>query len=216
MDVDRILEALGRLSAERRQAPAEPEPPAPTPAAVERILAAVGARSGPASAPSPGKILRLRPRSRVVAAAFGATAAATAIALVLFVRSPAGLPAYQVEMWGAETTRSGTGPDPQPPLLASPRTEVEVIARPAQPVTGEVGARAFLVAGGEVVPWLVPVARSPDGSIRLRGPIPPGATERRLLIFVGRPAALAGELPGLTERAELQRFERPLRWQGGR
>lgn len=67
--------------------------------------------------------------------------------------------------------------------------------RPAGPVAGAVGARAFLVQGDVVRPWNVPYMVQRDGSVRIEGAtdtifagVPAGAWE--IAVAVGRPENL--------------------------
>jgi hypothetical protein len=67
--------------------------------------------------------------------------------------------------------------------------------RPAGPVTGAVGARAFLVQGDVVRPWDVAFTVQRDGSVRIEGAtdvlfagVPAGAWE--IAVAVGRPENL--------------------------
>lgn len=75
----------------------------------------------------------------------------------------------------------------------------ELEARPASPVTGAIGARAFLLrgsaAGREVRPWDPPFLVARDGSVRISGnvdslfaAVPAGSWE--LAVAIGRPETL--------------------------
>jgi hypothetical protein len=71
----------------------------------------------------------------------------------------------------------------------------EADLRPSAPVTGAVGARAFLLRGNEVRPWNPPFEVARDGSVRIAGPVdtlfagvPAGPWE--IAVAVGRPETL--------------------------
>jgi hypothetical protein len=79
------------------------------------------------------------------------------------------------------------------PLLPGARFEVEL--RPATPVKGAVGARAFLLRGDEVRPWDPPFSVDADGSVRIAGPVDTlfarvPAGEWEIAVAVGRPEEL--------------------------
>jgi hypothetical protein len=78
-------------------------------------------------------------------------------------------------------------------LRAGDRFEVDV--RPTAPVTGAVGARAFLLRGDEVWPWDPPFQVARDGAVHIAGAaerlfanVPPGPWE--IAVAVGRPETL--------------------------
>jgi hypothetical protein len=80
-------------------------------------------------------------------------------------------------------------------VLLPPGRRFEVELRPSEPVTGAVGARAFLVRGTEVRPWDPPFEIARDGSARISGTVeqlfagvPPGDWE--IDLAVGRPETL--------------------------
>jgi hypothetical protein len=94
-------------------------------------------------------------------------------------------------------------PTVPPYTLAVPSNEAalerggrfEVDVRPTVPVTGAVGARAFLLRGAEVRPWDPPFEVARDGSVRIVGAVgalfagvPPGEWE--IAVAVGRPETL--------------------------
>jgi hypothetical protein len=73
------------------------------------------------------------------------------------------------------------------------RFEIEV--RPLGPVTGAVGARAFLLRGDAVRPWDPPFVVDRDGSVRIAGPVASlfagvPAGEWEVAVAVGRPEML--------------------------
>jgi hypothetical protein len=76
-------------------------------------------------------------------------------------------------------------------------SQLTLVVRPQQPVTGKVEAQAFLARGNEWIPWRPEIEIAENGSVRLRGElggeIQPG--DWRLWVVVGRP----GELPSLDE-----------------
>jgi hypothetical protein len=80
-------------------------------------------------------------------------------------------------------------------LSVRPGGRFEIDIRPAVPVTGAVGARAFLLRGNVVRPWDPPVDVARDGSVRIAGSVdtlfanvPPGPWE--IVVAVGRPETL--------------------------
>jgi hypothetical protein len=95
-------------------------------------------------------------------------------------------------------------PPTVPPYMLTARSEAttlragdrfEVDLRPTAPVTGAVGARAFLFRGDEVWPWDPPFQVARDGSVRIAGAadtlfanVPSGPWE--IAVAVGRPETL--------------------------
>jgi hypothetical protein len=80
-------------------------------------------------------------------------------------------------------------------LVLTPGTAFEMLLRPASPVEGAIGARAFLLRGDEVRPWNAPSSVGLDGSVRIGGPVdtifagvPGGPWE--VVVAVGRPEVL--------------------------
>ncbi len=96
-----------------------------------------------------------------------------------------------------------------------PGATFEMVLRPASPVEGAIGARAFLLRGSEVRPWNPPSSVGLDGSVRITGPvdtlfagIPAGGWE--VAVAVGRPEVLPSA-PGDITRAR-DEDTRPSAW----
>jgi hypothetical protein len=131
---------------------------------------------------------RARPRSssvrprrwpRTLAAFAAAATLAVAASALLFVR-PAGapLPPYAAVVDGELDVRAlPAGPGGVARL--GPGSSLDVVLRPATPVTGAVVARAFLVRDGGVRPLSAPLQVSEDGAVRLTG--------RYEALFAGEP-----------------------------
>jgi len=114
-----------------------------------------------------------------------ATAVAGAVALVALRLhfQPPTIPSYAV-----------VGDDGREVVLA-PRGNFAIDLRPARPVDGAIGARAFLLRGSEVRPWDPPFSVTREGTIRIAGPVdvlfagvPAGPWE--IAVAVGRPELL--------------------------
>jgi hypothetical protein len=110
-----------------------------------------------------------------------AAGAGTLIALRLHFEPPT-VPPYAL-------AESGDG------VVLTPGHRFEVDLRPTAPVTGAVGARAFLLQGGHVRPWDPPFSVFSDGSVRIAGSVdalfagvPTGDWE--IAVAVGRPEVL--------------------------
>jgi len=80
-------------------------------------------------------------------------------------------------------------------VALGPGTAFEMVLRPASPVRGAIGARAFLLRGNDVRPWDAPSSVGLDGSVRIAGPVdvlfagvPAGKWE--IAVAVGRPEVL--------------------------
>lgn len=123
-------------------------------------------------------------RSSTVALLLVPAAVATAgalLALRLYFQPPT-VPPYRLAAPSGETT-------------LRPGDQFEVNMRPTAPVTGAVGARAFLLRGNEVHPWEPPFEVARDGSVRIAGSVnalfanvPAGEWE--IAVAVGRPETL--------------------------
>lgn len=95
---------------------------------------------------------------------------------------PPTVPTYSIETDGGER-------------LLRPGDTFEMVLSPASPVTGAIGARAFLLRASEVRPWSVPSSVGLDGSVRIAGQVdtlfagvPAGPWE--IAVAVGRPEVL--------------------------
>ncbi|MGH7269431.1 MAG: hypothetical protein ACREJ3_03290, partial [Polyangiaceae bacterium] len=129
------------------------------------------------------------PRSKIAAAAtLGAiaTGACALIALRMHFEPPT-IPEYRI-------VESSQRADAGAPSFA-PGGQFEIDLSPAAPITGAVGARAFLLRGDTVRPWNPPFSVSQDGSIRIAGAVdtlfagvPKG--DWAVAVAVGRPATL--------------------------
>jgi hypothetical protein len=80
-------------------------------------------------------------------------------------------------------------------VALGPGAAFEMLLRPASPVKGAIGTRAFLLRGAEVRPWDAPSSVALDGSVRIAGPVdtlfagvPGGRWE--IAVAVGRPEVL--------------------------
>lgn len=111
-----------------------------------------------------------------------AAIAVAAVLLVLRVRfEPPTVPAYSVVDGG--------------PAVLRPGAQFDMEVAPAAPVSGAVGAHAFLVQDGTVRPWEPPIDVAKDGSVHIEGPVdrlfagvPAGEWE--VSLAVGRPETL--------------------------
>jgi hypothetical protein len=127
-----------------------------------------------------GALEHLRPARRRAgwwrrAALVAAPLAAAAAVVILLTRAApppgadAALPTYAlVVMGGDQTTRSGAAPD-SAPIELHRGSRLEIVLRPATPVSSPVVVSAFLVRGGEAHAWSVPMDRSTDGAVRIAG-----------------------------------------------
>jgi hypothetical protein len=87
-----------------------------------------------------------------------------------------------------------------------PGSSFELVARPASPPAGIVGAKGFLLRSGDNRLWDAPYTAQPDGTIRIGGPVdsvfrgvPAGAWD--VAVAVGRPEMLPS-MPADVERRE--------------
>jgi hypothetical protein len=94
-----------------------------------------------------------------------------------------------------------------------PGSDFELVARPATPPAGIVGAKGFLLRKGENRLWDAPYTAQPDGTIRIGGPVdtvfrgvPAGAWD--VAVAVGRPEMLPS-MPGDIERKEAEPSQAP-------
>jgi anti-sigma factor RsiW len=166
-------------------------------AAKERIAASLERQLAGESvpqAPAPARVVPISSsRWRRVVPAVAAMAAAAVVLILALPRQGPPLPGYTLALSSEQTVRSGA-PEPEVPRLG-PGSQLDVLLRPEQAVEGPMEVRAFLVRPGEARAWNPPLERSPEGAVRIRGPveallsIPPG--EWTLAVAVGRP----GELP---------------------
>lgn len=136
---------------------------------------------------------RARSWSRRAASIGAALLLAAGVALVLRPSREGALPSYTVDVPALATMR---GPGDAPPpggacaVRAGSRGEIELTLTPERAVRDEVGVRAYLQRGAELVDAAPRVERSPDGAVRLTVPRTAllGASELRLV--VGLPSAL--------------------------
>jgi hypothetical protein len=175
-------------------------------AARERFAAAaLTAMGASAAAPEPegAKILPFRKTwaGRVLTFAVP-LAAAAALAFVLLRPGPEGpgLPDYRLDATAGERTLRSAEPAPADVPRYGPGSRIELVLRPSTAAQGPVTVRGFLNRGGELQPWAVTPEVSPEGAIRIAGPVeellPDVTGEVELLLAVGRPEALpdAGEV----------------------
>lgn len=102
------------------------------------------------------------------------------------------------------------------PLVLHPGSELSLDLAPSTPVSGAVGARAFLVQGTVVRPWDPPITVDRDGTVHVRGSagtlfagVPPGQWE--LTVAVGRPENLP-TAPADVLRARTDDGDHPSAW----
>jgi hypothetical protein len=131
-------------------------------------------------------------------------AAVVALGLVAFRMhfEPPTVPTYSLATEGGE-------------VVLRPGTTFDMVLRPASPVEGAIGARAFLLRGSEVRPWSCPSSVGLDGSVHIGGPvdglfagIPTGPWE--VAVAVGRPEVLP-TAPGDVTRSR-DEGTRPSAW----
>jgi hypothetical protein len=127
-------------------------------------------------------VRRERPAALAILLVPAAIAASGALLLLRLHFQPPTVPAYAL---------AGSNDE----VAIPPGGQFELEARPSAPVTGAVGARAFLLRGDELRPWDPPFRVSRDGSIRIAGAVdalfanvPRGRWE--VVIAVGRPETL--------------------------
>jgi hypothetical protein len=111
-----------------------------------------------------------RPHRNAIALLLAPSAAVAAGALVLFRLhfQPPNVPRYQASVVADVEARAGdAGPADEQTLRGDSELEIEL--RPQRPVTGAVGARAFLLRGDEVHAWDPPFSVGLDGIVRLSG-----------------------------------------------
>jgi hypothetical protein len=156
MSGDDLLKALGRLERERRAA--EPAHLPATDPGVDRILARLEA---PAAA-------RRRPWRGLAVALGVAAAAALAFWLLAPEERSQALAAYELRITGGDAPLRGTD-DAAPPVTTA--SFVVLTLRPASAVTADVGVRVFVRDDGRLRPVDAPVERSPEGALRLAGPV---------------------------------------------
>ena len=94
--------------------------------------------------------------------------------------------------------------DAGPEVVLGPGAAFEMVARPSSPPAGNVGAKGFLLRGGDNRPWDAPYTTDVDGTVRIGGPvsqvfkgIPAGAWD--VAVAVGRPETLPS-MPADVER----------------
>ena len=153
-----------------------------------------------------------RPGDRKVVLLLLPAAAVVALGLVA-VRmhfEPPTVPSYSLTADGVTDGAAAAGE-----FVVRPGATFEMVLRPASPVEGAIGARAFLLRGSEVRPWNPPSSVGLDGSVHIGGPadtlfagIPAGAWE--VAVAVGRPEVLPSA-PGDITRARDQ-DTRPSAW----
>lgn len=143
---------------------------------------------------------------RVVAAILLPLAAVIAVVAV-FLRlhfQPPTVPPYSLSsVTGVSGAPAGDGHDE---VTLRPGSDFELVARPATPPAGIVGAKGFLLRSGDNRLWDAPYTAQPDGTIRIGGPVdtvfrnvPAGAWD--VAVAVGRPETLPS-MPADVERRE--------------
>ncbi|HSP78024.1 MAG TPA: hypothetical protein VLQ93_05820, partial [Myxococcaceae bacterium] len=196
---DAEREELERLAREEPAAAEAYEAFRPLEAEIrERIVARVEQELASATAGSPSAqvVPLVRPRrTRVLLPMLSALAAAVALFVVASPGDVPPVPAYALSLSGEQTVRSEV-PGPEVARLG-PGSRLELILRPEREVEGAVEVRAFLLRPGEARRWTPPMEHSPEGAVRIHGPveellpIPPG--EWTLALAVGRPGTLPEE-----------------------
>ena len=170
----------------------------------ERIVA----RIAEALPPAPQKKIVALPRRKGAGVAFVAALAIAAGAL-LWVRPPLGsvdeaLPSYALTVSGDRTTRAAGDAPAEGVVELHTDSRVDLVLRPAKAVTGEVGARAFLVQGGAAKAWAPPLQISNDGAVRITGgagELFGGPGEWQVVLAVGRPRDLPSDATDVAAEA---------------
>lgn len=156
----------------------------PLDAAAERRIADAILASGPRLRVVKGEA---RPRSRATPIVL-AFAAAAAIALFLLVPSRRDeLPVYAFELSGNVAEVRGDEPKVVEGRATLHRdATLEMVLRPQVPVKTTIETSAALVRDGVARPWSPPIAISPDGAVRIVGPVATlfPDTERRWEVVV--------------------------------
>ncbi len=160
----------------------------------DAALGALGAQAPPASG---AKVLPFR-RTWVGRALTFAVPLAAAAALAFILLRPAaegpGLPEYRLDATAGERTLRSADPAPADVPRYGPGSRIELVLRPSTAAQGPVAVRAFLNRGGELQPWAVTPEVSPEGAVRIAGPVekllPEVTGEVEILLAVGRPEAL--------------------------
>jgi len=196
---------VANVRASGRSAVPEALPSAPP----ELLLAARGRDEG---RDEPRESAREAPRGARIyrfTAVAGSVALAACIALVAMRSLPrgpglpggpsgTGLPGYDVDVSGESDTRGPAAAPPDPSrgpcvLRASEQGSFELVARPAGSTAGAVDARAFLLRGGSLVPWVGALDVSPSGSVRILDASTRLVGASELRIVVGRREAMTPE-----------------------
>lgn len=131
--------------------------------------------------------------------ALAATLLAVAVALVCVRpwRRGSDLPAYAAELLGGDSALR----DAAAPRSFRPGAPLDIVLRPARAVTGDVGARAF-VLDGEVVELRAQILVLPKGVLRLKTSAPSAAITRArrmtIAVIVARPDALERAVRAVT------------------
>ncbi len=142
-------------------------------------------------------------RGRLRVLAF-ATPLAAAAALALWLARPhaslAPLPAYALEVSGAQDTERGADRVSGSPVVARADASLALLLRPTEDVTGPLEVHTFASHAGVVHEVIVATRTSPSGSVEIRARAtdlagPDGAT---VLVVVGR-AGTGGEARGIAE-----------------
>jgi len=152
-------------------------------------------------------VLRFRRRAPVVGGAIGVLAMAAAVAFFFQSSTHPAMPSYEIVIGhGDLVERSANGAAASIPRFA-PGSLCEIVLRPASPIEGKIAVRAALLRDGQMHPWSPPIEISPQGAIRIAGPVEqvfPQVSEGEweLWVAVGSPEALPKELgPRTLERA---------------
>lgn len=112
-----------------------------------------------------------RARKRTWSMAAGALALAACMTLFVALQSQDGtIPDYVVLVPGDEQHLGASEPTPQTPRLAEDSV-LTVELRPQARVRGQVAVHAFLQQDGSLHPWLVHLAHSSHGVLRLQAPL---------------------------------------------
>lgn len=97
-------------------------------------------------------------------------ALAAGVALFVAVRGPRGrpLPAYALSVVSASQPRAPSSVANAPEYTVDPDGDLEIVARPAVPLSGLL-AEGIVVRAGEAKPWIVPIEISSDGALQISG-----------------------------------------------
>lgn len=165
---------------------------------VERLMGGMEAQTHIAPREPRATVPRSRSRARPLHVAMTAMVAAAAVIAWFFLQPPDLLPGYAMEVGGGERlVRSGDEP-PREIERFGAGSHLEITIHPAEPASGKVEARAFLVRDGRARALEAPIEIARGGAVRIVGAtdvvfagVAPGRWE--IVVAVGRPGKLPDE-----------------------